>query len=138
MNKNSKASATGTGTGQSYSDQQSKGGTILQTTTWTVQNESFDLDRREEGNVAQVEAYSEDEVRDLSPGRSKSDTEGNARGRSPSPSGSVPSLAGSVDPIIAREQQQQRSGVSRMLSASRKKDFAPGADKAYELDTLQR
>jgi hypothetical protein len=86
-----------------------------------------------------VEAYNEDDVRDLSPGRSKSDTEGNVRGRSPSPSGSVPSLTGSVDPIIAREQQQQqRSGVSRMLSASRKKDFAPGADKIYELDTLQR
>jgi hypothetical protein len=139
MNKNSKASVTGTGTGQSYSDQQSKGGTIMQTTTWTVQNESFDIDRRQEGNVAQVEAYNEDDVRDLSPGRSKSDTEGNVRGRSPSPSGSVPSLTGSVDPIIAREQQQQqRSGVSRMLSASRKKDFAPGADKIYELDTLQR
>jgi hypothetical protein len=105
-----------------------------------VQNESFDLDRREEGNVAQAEAYSEGDGRDSSPGRSKSDTEGIARGRSPSPSGSVPSLTGSVDPIIAREQQQQqRSGVSRMLSASRKKDFAPGADnKIYELDTLQR
>jgi hypothetical protein len=130
MQKDSKKSGTGTGTGQSYSDQQSKNGTILQTTTWTVQNESFDLGR-EEGSTAQVEAYN-DGVRDLSPGRSKSDSEGNVRDRSPSPTGSV-------DPIFAREQQQQQqSGVSRMLSATRRKDFAPNSEKLYELDTLQR
>lgn len=137
MQKNAKSGTGGTGTGQSYSDQQSKNGTILQTTTWTVQNESFDLDRVEgniEGNIAQVEAYN-DSARDVSPGRSKSDSsESNVRDRSPSPTGSV-------DPIIARERQQQQqelSGVGRMLSATRRKDFAPGSEKVYELDTLQR
>jgi hypothetical protein len=134
MHKGSKQGGTGTGT-QSYSDHQSKNGTILQTTTWTVQNESFDLEReREEGNIAQVEASYNDGVRDLSPGRSKSDSTGNVRDRSPSPTGSV-------DPIFAREQQQhdqQQSGVSRMLSNTRRKDFAPGSEKVYELDTLSR
>jgi hypothetical protein len=131
MQKDPKKNGTGgTSTGQSYSDQQSKNGTILQTTTWTVQNESFDLER-EEGSTAQVEAYN-DGVRDLSPGRSKSESEGNVRDRSPSPTGSV-------DPIFAREQQQQqKSGVSRVLSATRRKDFAPSSEKVYELDTLQR
>jgi hypothetical protein len=134
MHKGSKQGGTGTGTG-SYSDHQSKNGTILQTTTWTVQNESFDLEReREEGNIAQVEASYNDGVRDLSPGRSKSDSEGNVRDRSPSPTGSV-------DPIFAREQQQQQQehhGVGRMLSTTRRKDFAPGSEKVYELDTLSR
>lgn len=126
-----KGTGNGTDTGASHSEHQSKGGTILQTTTWTVQNESFDLDRVTEGNTAQIEAYGDsDGVRDLSPGRSKSDSEGNVRDRSPSPTGSV-------DPIIAREQQHQhQSNVSRVLSATRRKDFAPGSEKVYELDTF--
>ena len=131
MQKGSKQGGTGTGTG-SYFDQHSQNGTILQTTTWTVRNERFDPEReREEGNIVQVEASYNDGVRDLSPGWSKSDSEGNVRGRSPSPNGSV-------DPIIAREQQQQHHGVGRMFSATRRKDFAPGPEKGYELDTLSR
>lgn len=128
-----KASAGGTGQSQSTSDQQSKGGTILQTTTWTVQNESFDLER-EEGHVAQAEACGSDQSSQHSGERTKSESEGYVRERSPSPSGSV-------DPIIAREQNQSGvSSVNRMLSATRRKDFAPGAggEKVYELDTIQR
>jgi hypothetical protein len=128
MQRGSRIGATGTGTGQSWSDEQSKGGTILQTTTWTVENESFDLDR-EEVNIARVQAY-DGGARDLSPARSKSIAEGNVRDRSPSPTGSV-------DPIIAREQQQQHQH-SRVLSATRRRDFASGSEKAYELDDLHR
>lgn len=89
------STGAGTGQSQSHSDGQSKGGTILQTTTWTVQNESFDLER-EEGHVAQAEACS-DESSEHSADRSKSESESHGRERSPSPTGSV-------DPIIAREQ----------------------------------
>ena len=191
MNKHN-AHSRGTGTGgtgtdpnQSYSDQQSKNGAILQTTTWTVSKESCDLvdevrrQRRaagldggddESGNEAvaaqkSTDAYSDaDRLSDDltagavlgAPARSKSEVEsqqarGSDRSRSPSPTGSV-------DPIIARErrqsqirhqQQPQQSGVSRVLSAARKRDFAntaaaaattagSGGEKGYEMDRMQR
>lgn len=129
------ANKTGS-TGQSQSEGQTKNGTILQTTTWTVQNESFELARGPGESTAQVEAApSSDSTSSLSEHRTKSESEGVIRDRSPSPTGSV-------DPIIAREREQQQlqvhqSGVSRVLSGTKRKDFATaGAGRVYELDSL--
>lgn len=128
-------------TGQSTSENATKGGTILATTTWTVQNESLESvdDDGGKGNSSKAQAeVSSDGSSELSAGRSKSESETvMVRERSPSPTGSV-------DPIIAREKQQQSqqgmSGVSRVLANSRRRDFAPGAanSRSYEMDDLER
>jgi hypothetical protein len=149
---------TGTGTGTaSYSDHQSKSGAILQTTTWTVSNESCDLEdeqrrrrRRmiatgiddDSGDVQQSagaaatsgDAYSDAGLSDETatggnPARSKSDAESLQHPARTFDRSRSPSPTGSVDPIIARERQEkQQSGVSRVLSsATKKRDFATGA-----------
>ncbi|KAM0719449.1 hypothetical protein Q7P37_005354 [Cladosporium fusiforme] len=142
------SSSKGDTTGQSQSDNtasNAKNGTILQTTTFTVQNESLDF-VVEEGQDSKAGAggignstttaqakVSSDSASELSAaGRSKSESETVVRDRSPSPTGSV-------DPIIAREKQGM-SGVSRVLANSRRRDFASGVNngRAYELDELAK
>lgn len=88
---------TATGPGQSQSrsqsDHNSKGGSILQTTTYTVRNQSAEAPKEQ----------SSDTLSGISGQEGKSTSEVVGRDRSPSPSGSC-------DPILLRE---QRGAISK-------------------------
>jgi hypothetical protein len=94
MGQSHSKGSTGQSKSRFHSDDQSKGGTILQTTTWMVQNENFELTRK--GYNAQVQAPGDDITTKTSGGRSQSPSKAVVRERLPSPTGSL-------DPMIAQE-----------------------------------